>query len=53
MIKLKKILVENKKPLREFIGVTMGIVMLIKFLKKWIAKNPHLLQTLKKEVSKL
>ena len=54
MIKLTDILKENKKPIKEFALMTLGLTFLIKkVIIPWLQKNPELKDDLKKEIEKL
>ena len=57
MIKLKNILKENKKPLKEIgpgpFGISMAIGLLLKGIYQWVQKNPKDKQKLKDFVKKL
>tara|TARA_Y100001973_G_scaffold78733_1_gene115583 strand:+ start:726 stop:908 length:183 start_codon:yes stop_codon:yes gene_type:complete len=45
---------EDKKPIKEFALMTLGLTLLIKkVIIPWLQKNPELKDDLKKEVEKL
>ncbi len=53
MIKLKKILKEDKKPINELVLASATLAMLYKFIKSWAKKNPGMVGKLKNMVKSL
>ncbi len=53
MIKLKKILNEDKKSINELVLASATLAMLYKFIKSWAKKNPSMVNKLKDMVKSL
>ena len=53
MIKLIDILKENKKPVKEIVGILTVGALISKFIIPWLKKNPGLKNKLQDEIDKV
>lgn len=53
MIKLIDILKENKKPVKEIVGILTVGALISKFIIPWLKKNPGLKDKLQDEINKV